>query len=78
VVSATIDIEEVRAHRQGMNSRSYQAAHAERYQRIEVDFALSQTSHVRDHGDIKVEEADQEALGKGYGVRYHTPEEEIA
>lgn len=78
VVSATIDIEEVRAHRAGKNSRSFQAAGAERYERIEVDFALSKGSGIEDYGDIQVEEAANEALGKGYEVRYHTPEEEIA
>jgi NAD+ synthase (glutamine-hydrolysing) len=77
VVSATIDIEEVRAHRAGKNSRSFQAAGAESYPRIEVDFALSGASPADDFGR-DVERADQEALGLGYGVRYHAPEEEIA
>jgi NAD+ synthase (glutamine-hydrolysing) len=78
VVSATIDIEEVRSHRAGKNSRSYQAAGAERYQRIEVDFALSKVSGIEEYGERVVEEADSEGLGKGYVVKYHTPEEEIA
>jgi NAD+ synthase (glutamine-hydrolysing) len=78
VVSATIDIEEVRAHRAGKNSRSYQAAGAERYQRIECNFALSKASGIEDYGLHKVEEADSEGLGKGYEVRYHKPEEEIS
>lgn len=77
-MTATIDIEEVRAFRASKNSRSYQAARAERYERIEVSFALSTDSKVREWGELEVEEADQEALGKGYTVRYHKPEEEIA
>ncbi|KAJ7733229.1 hypothetical protein DFH07DRAFT_871007 [Mycena maculata] len=40
VVSATIDIEDVRAHR-ARSSRSMQAATAERYHRVEVPFALT-------------------------------------
>ncbi|KAF8202233.1 hypothetical protein BJ912DRAFT_1110105 [Pholiota molesta] len=40
IVTATIDIEDVRAHR-AVSSRSMQAAAAERYHRVEVDFALS-------------------------------------
>ncbi|KAJ7583253.1 carbon-nitrogen hydrolase [Mycena floridula] len=40
VVSATIDIEDVRAHR-AKSSRSMQAAAAERYHRVEVSFPLS-------------------------------------
>jgi NAD+ synthase (glutamine-hydrolysing) len=78
VVTATIDIEEVRAHRAGKNSRSLQAAGAERYPRIEVNFALSTASGIEDYGERHIEEADIEALGKGYEVRYHQPEEEIA
>jgi hypothetical protein len=68
VVSATVDIEDVRAHRTH-SSRSMQAAGAERYPRIEVpmplsgsnDFALLNTTAARE-----------------FTVRYHTPEEEIA
>ena len=40
VVSATIDIEDVRSHR-ASGSRSYQNSSAERYYRIEVSFAMS-------------------------------------
>jgi NAD+ synthase (glutamine-hydrolysing) len=72
VVSATIDIEDVRAHR-AKSSRSLQAAAAERYHRVEVSFALSAG---------KFEEVlDWEMLGtraETMEVRYHTPEEEIA
>lgn len=73
VVSATIDIEDVRAHR-AKSSRSMQAAAAERYHRVEVDFALTSG---------KFEEVREEDLigligSKTLDVRYHTPEEEIA
>ncbi|KAG8714421.1 glutamine-dependent NAD(+) synthetase [Ceratobasidium sp. 423] len=68
VISATVDIEDVRAHRT-RSSRSMQAAEAQRYPRIEVpmplsgtdDFALLNTAAIRE-----------------FEVRYHTPEEEIA
>ncbi|OSX63936.1 hypothetical protein POSPLADRAFT_1137746 [Postia placenta MAD-698-R-SB12] len=70
VVSATIDIEDVRAHR-ATSSRSMQAAGAERYQRIEVDFALS--------GGKFSGIADGRTLAsRTFEVRYHRPEEEIA
>ncbi|ELU43539.1 glutamine-dependent NAD(+) synthetase synthase [Rhizoctonia solani AG-1 IA] len=67
VVSATVDIEDVRAHRT-RSSRSMQAAEAQRYPRIEVpmplsgadDFTLLNTAAIQD-----------------FKVRYHTPEEEI-
>ena len=64
VVTATIDIEDVRSHR-AVKSRSMQAAQAERYQRIEVPFALSDDTFGRRPT------AFQEA-------RFHIPEEEIA
>ncbi|KAL4252138.1 Glutamine-dependent NAD(+) synthetase [Abortiporus biennis] len=70
VVTATIDLEDVRAHR-AVSSRSMQAASAERYQRIEVDFALSadSTDSVVDFQELIMTRPD---------VRYHRPEEEIA
>lgn len=73
VVSATIDIEDVRAHRT-KSSRSMQAAASERYYRIEVPFALSSG---------KFDEVREEDLAgligtKGLSVKYHDPEEEIA
>jgi NAD+ synthase (glutamine-hydrolysing) len=67
VVSATIDIEDVRAHR-AKGSRSMQATAFERYHRIEVDFALS-------GGKLEV---DMMGLGMKTEVKYHIPEEEIA
>ena len=72
VVSATIDIEDVRAHR-AKSSRSMQAAAAARYHRIEVPFALS--------GGKFEEVQDEDMVGLGnkvFDVRFHTPEEEIA
>ncbi|THH05396.1 hypothetical protein EW145_g4824 [Phellinidium pouzarii] len=68
VVTATVDIEDVRAHRTKA-SRNMQAAGAERYHRIEVPFALS--------GPPELENYDHEGQ-KAYEVRYHRPEEEIA
>ena len=71
VVTATIDIEDVRAHR-ATSSRSNQAAEAERYQRIEVNFSLSDglADEIKDFTELVV--------GKPAEVRYHKPEEEIA
>ena len=74
VVTATIDIEDVRAHR-AASSRSMQAAGAERYQRVEVEWALSGGKFgVREEG----EPGDLVMTGKAFAVRYHKPEEEIA
>ncbi|KAF7356679.1 Glutamine-dependent NAD(+) synthetase [Mycena venus] len=74
VVSATVDIEDVRAHR-AKSSRSMQAASAERYHRVEVPFALTS-------GEFSVvREEDMFGLLSGsrpFEVRYHKPEEEIA
>lgn len=68
VVTATIDIEDVRAHR-ARSSRSFQAAMAERYQRIRVETALS-TGKSDDLVEL-------ELTGKRQPF-YHEPEEEIA
>ena len=68
VVTATLDIEDVRAHRT-QASRGVQAAHAEKYPRIEVDFALSSS-------DPQL--ALELTSTKGFEVRYHSPYEEIA
>ncbi|KAH9839955.1 glutamine-dependent NAD synthetase with GAT domain-containing protein [Rhodofomes roseus] len=74
VVTATIDIEDVRAHR-AASSRSMQAAGAERYQRIEVDWALSGGKFgVREDG----EPGDLAMTDRRFEVRFHKPEEEIA
>lgn len=70
VVSATVDLEDVRSHR-AISSRSMQAAAADRYHRIEVDFALSgdKFDSVKDLDDLILHD---------YQPRYHKPEEEIA
>lgn len=68
VVSATIDIEDVRSHRTG-RSRSMQAAGAERYHRIEIPMSLS-GGYLDEQGDVRVACAIE--------TRFHTPEEEIA
>ncbi|KAK0202995.1 hypothetical protein DFS33DRAFT_1344182 [Desarmillaria ectypa] len=73
VITATIDIEDVRSHRT-ISSRGMQAASAERYHRIEVSFSLSAG---------KFEEVrDEDMVGflssRPYEVKYHRPEEEIA
>lgn len=68
VVVATIDIEDVRAHRTS-SSRQMQAANAPTYQRIEVDTALSVG---KGHHLIETDTT------KPIEVRFHKPEEEIA
>ena len=68
VVSATIDIEDVRAHR-AIASRSMQAASSERYHRVEVPFALS---------DDRAQTVLDVEGWRNFEVRYHRPEEEIA
>jgi NAD+ synthase (glutamine-hydrolysing) len=73
VISATIDIEDVRSHR-AKSSRSMQAAQAEKYYRVEVPFSLS-------HGKFE-EVREEDMVGflatQTLEVRYHRPEEEIA
>ncbi|GBE86272.1 Glutamine-dependent NAD(+) synthetase [Sparassis crispa] len=71
VVTATIDLEDVRSHR-AVSSRSMQAAGAERYQRIEVDFALSDGEFFKEKDPYDL------VISPAYEVRYHKPEEEIA
>lgn len=73
VVSATIDIEDVRAHR-ATSSRSMQAAAAERYHRVEVDFALTGGKFQ----EVRSEDLAGLLSSRAVPVRYHTPEEEIA
>jgi NAD+ synthase (glutamine-hydrolysing) len=72
VVTATIDIEDVRSHRTS-RSRGLQAARSEVFHRIEVPFSLSSGKF----GDTD----ETMTLGiqvKLSGARFHTPEEEIA
>ncbi|KAH8103877.1 glutamine-dependent NAD(+) synthetase with GAT domain-containing protein [Cristinia sonorae] len=72
VITATVDLEDVRSHR-ATSSRSMQAAGANRYQRIEVEFSLSDESTASVVGieDLVISTRRPE-------VRYHKPEEEIA
>ena len=72
VVTATIDIENVRAHRTS-RSRGLQAATSERYHRIEVPFALSVGKFGETDGErtLGLEVTLHEA-------HFHKPEEEIA
>ena len=68
VVSATIDIEDVRSHRT-QKSRGMQAAEAQRYQRLEVPMSLS-AGEEDFLGDVKI--------SKPIEVKFHSAEEEIA
>ena len=70
VVAATIDIEDMRAHR-AKSSRSMQAVGAEHYHCIEAPIALSS-------GKFNVIEELNRPAARPNEVRYHTPEEEIA
>ena len=67
VVTATVDIEEVRAYR-FTPSRGLQSLQAPTYQRIETDFSLSSD---RDDFDSSI------APSPKLRARYHLPEEEI-
>ena len=69
VVSATVDIEDVRAHRASSSSRSFQAAAAERYYRIEVPIAMSSG---------QLDQVLDIPAARSFELRYHTTEEEIA
>ncbi|KAF8826059.1 hypothetical protein HHX47_DHR6000466 [Lentinula edodes] len=73
VVTATIDIEDVRSHR-AKSSRSMQAAQAEKYPRIEVPFALS----LGKFEEVREEDMIGFLSTKTMELRYHRPEEEIA
>ncbi|PTB43347.1 glutamine-dependent NAD(+) synthetase [Trichoderma asperellum] len=66
VVTATVDLEEVRAYRFAP-SRNFQAVQAPVYERIEVDFTLS-------HDSLRILEVPTPIKPP----RYHLPEEEIA
>ncbi|CCG84616.1 protein of unknown function [Taphrina deformans PYCC 5710] len=68
VVTATIDLEEVRAHRISA-SRGIQATRAPQYQRIHTDFSFSNADSLYDLTLRPTTPID---------VQFHTPEEEIA
>ncbi|KAG1735523.1 hypothetical protein EDB19DRAFT_1896247 [Suillus lakei] len=72
VVTATIDIEDVRSHRTS-RSRGLQAARSEVFHRIEVPFALSSGKFGEADGAMTLG-----IQAKLSGARFHTPEEEIA
>jgi NAD+ synthase (glutamine-hydrolysing) len=69
VVSATIDLEAVRAHRTS-SSRRMQSAQAEAYERVYVDTRLD--------GGTGLRPGEEETKVGQTEVRYHKPEEEIA
>jgi NAD+ synthase (glutamine-hydrolysing) len=72
VVTATVDLEDVRAHRNSSRSRAFQAQAAaaeSTYRRIHVETALSEGSS---EALVDLEQS------MPIEVRYHTPEEEIA
>jgi len=64
VITATIDLEDVRSFRGSVSSLQYQAAASDPYPRIVVDFVLSHPSGTR-------------PPTKARELKYHTPEEEI-
>ena len=67
VVTATVDLEEVRSHRGATSTfGSTATALSESYPRVKVDFALSHED------DISIPSAEP------IDVHYHTPEEEIS
>jgi NAD+ synthase (glutamine-hydrolysing) len=68
VVSATVDIEDVRSYR-GRSSRNMQAAESGAYPRVEVEGTLSDGKH-----DAVLDVA----AARAFTVIFHTPEEEIA
>ncbi|WVQ94011.1 NAD+ synthetase [Kwoniella sp. CBS 9459] len=68
VVTATVDLGAVRAHRT-VSSRRMQSAQAESYERVYVDTRLD--------GGQGIRIGDEETKGSSE-VSYHTPEEEIA
>lgn len=74
VVSATIDIEDVRAHR-AKSSRSMQSAQSESYHRIEVPYSLSAGKFEEITSDNVFASTTK---GFQFEVGLHTPEEEIA
>jgi NAD+ synthase (glutamine-hydrolysing) len=69
VVTVTVDLEAVRAHRTG-SSRRMQSAQAEPYTRVWIDTRLD--------GGQGIRVGEEETKVKEVEFRYHTPEEEIA
>lgn len=69
VITATVDLQEVRSQRGSFNSRSAQAAVVEPYQRVVIDIALSPVGSGVDANLVPTGRIEP---------RYHTPQEEIA
>jgi NAD+ synthase (glutamine-hydrolysing) len=69
VVTATVDLQDVRSQRASLNSRSAQAATVERYERILIDISLSPEG-TGVHREMQPTDPME--------PHYHTPEEEIA
>ncbi len=67
VVTATVDLEEVRSLRTGFVSRMHQASQVEQVPRIFADFEMTHTD----------DDAD-DPINRPIEIRYHTPQEEIA
>lgn len=66
VVTATIDLEDIRMYRNRLRSRSFKASTASSYHRINVDFSLSEKGDVAAPSCVPCE------------VTYPSPEEEIS
>jgi NAD+ synthase (glutamine-hydrolysing) len=69
VVTATIDLQAVRAART-QSSRRMQAAQSEPYERVWIDTRLD--------GGLGIRVGEEESKVGGVEFKYHTPEEEIA
>lgn len=67
VITATVDLEEVRSHRFAP-SRGMQSVRAPEYKRIDADFSLSSWNNF--DPDIRP--------SRKFAPKYHSPEEEIA
>ncbi|XP_062051656.1 glutamine-dependent NAD(+) synthetase isoform X4 [Lepus europaeus] len=66
VLTATLDLEDVRSYRAEISSRNLAASRVSPYPRVKVDFALSHTDDLLEPVSMPVEWA------------YHSPEEEIS
>ena len=69
VITATIDLEAVRAHRT-VSSRRMQSAQAKAYERVWIDTRLD--------GGLGIRIGEEETKAGKVDFKYHTPEEEIA
>ena len=71
VITATVDLQDVRGQRASFNSRSAQAADTPRYRRVVINISLS-----REEGGHGIDTALRPS--PPIRPRYHTPQEEIA